>query len=126
VVALDTRTLPGTLSKGDGGDQVAKGWCIIAFEMVGHGKPLEEWRGEMKCASREERDAAASAGDGLFLHLDPYGGVFEPWRGPAQAEAVDGENDPEGRRLRLSGSGAMKRSWDDGASAEALSKAASE
>ena len=120
---LDTRTLPGTLSKERGGEPVAKGWCIIAFEMVGHGKPLEEWHGEMRCATTEERDTAAAA-SALYLHLDPYGGVFEPWHGPVRTEAVDSENDPEGRRLRLFAAGAMKRSWDDGAGAEVLSKAA--
>lgn len=122
---LDTRTLPGKISNGQGGDVIASGWCIIAFEAVGHGKPLDEWRGEMRCADADERAAAVIAGDGLYLHLDPYGGVFEPWHGPVAVEAVDADDDPDGRRLRLRAAGTMHRSWDDGASAEALSKAAS-
>ncbi|RIK42283.1 MAG: hypothetical protein DCC58_11220 [Chloroflexi bacterium] len=123
-MALDTRTLPGRITQGEGGNVVASGWCIIAFEMVGHGKPLEDWRGEMKCASKDERDGAASIDGDLYIHLDPYGGVFEPWHGPVRVEAVDADNDPDGLRLRLRSAGVMKRSWDDGASAEALSKAA--
>lgn len=121
---LDTRTLPGRISEGPEGAVVATGWCIIAYEMVGHGKPLLEWRGEMKCSSAEERDAVAANRNALYIRLDPYGGVFEPWHGPVAVEAVDRENDPEGLRLRLRAAGPMKRSWDDGASAEALSKAA--
>lgn len=121
---LDTRTLPGKISAGQEGEEIAKGWCIIAYEMVGHGKPLSDWRGEMKCASVEERDAAAANTNALYLHLDPYGGVFEPWHGPVTVEAVPSDDDPEGLRLRLRGAGAMHRSWDDGASAETLSKAA--
>lgn len=123
-MALDTRTLPGRISVGPEGEVIASGWCIIAYEMVGHGKPLSEWRGEMKCTSREERDAAAANAGPLYLRLDPYGGVFEPWHGSVAAEAVDGDDDPVGLRLRIRGNGAMKRSWDDGASADALSKSA--
>lgn len=109
---VDTQTLPGTITRGQGGEKVAGGWCLITYEMAGYRKPLPEWRGEMAVTS-EERGAAISAGDDLYLELKPYGGVFEPWHGPVAIDAVEPDLDPAGRRLRLRSAGPMIRSLYD-------------
>ena len=108
-MAVDTRTMPGTLTRGQDGEPVASGWVLIAYEMVGDRKPLTEWRGEIAVSS-DDAGKVANAGGELYLHLKPYGGVFEPWHGPAKVEPVDPADDPVGRRLRLTASGPMTRS----------------
>jgi hypothetical protein len=121
---VDTQTLPGKLSKGQGGEVVASGWCLLAWEMTGQGKPLPAWRGELACASREVRDAAASTGGELYFVTEPYGHILEVWQGPVTVEPVDPADDPQGKRLRLRSAGPLTRSHDDGAAFEHLSNVA--
>lgn len=106
---VETQTLPGTITRGEGGDELARGWCLVTYEMVGAAKPLEDWRGEI-AVSPEEYEAAANWGDGLYISFRPYGGVWEPWHGPVAVEQVDAELDPNRRRLRLRPAGPMTRS----------------
>jgi hypothetical protein len=110
---LETQTLPGEITRGQGGEQIAAGWCLIAYETTGRQRPLSEWRGEMAVTPdvREAACAAAAEGATLYLHLRPYGGVFEPWHGPVTVEAVPADVDPEGRRLRLHSAGTLTRSY---------------
>jgi hypothetical protein len=110
---LETQTLPGEITRGQGGDQIADGWCLLAYETTGRQRPLPEWRGEMAVTpeQREAALAAAQAGSPLYLHLRPYGGVFEPWHGPVTVEPVSPDDDPEGRRLRLRSAGPLVRSY---------------
>jgi hypothetical protein len=106
----DTRSLPGTLRKGQGGAAVASGWCLLAFDVVGQGQPLAEWRGEMSSENTDEFAAASKAGGQLYLECKPYGGISEPWHGPVTVEALPPEHDPNGRRLRLQAAGPLVRS----------------
>jgi hypothetical protein len=106
---VDTRSLPGIILRGEGGDELASGWCLVTYEAVGQGKPLEEWRGEMTVTS-EAYEALGSWGDGLYIRFYPYGGVFEPWHGPVAVEPVDPESDPNRRRIRLRQAGPLTRS----------------
>jgi hypothetical protein len=106
---LDTRTLPAKISRGEGGEPIASGWCLVAWEMVGNSLPLEEWRGEMTVADAGER-AALSAGGDLHIHFYPYGGVWEPWHGPVRVEPVSTDDDPNQRRLKLRAAGPLIRS----------------
>lgn len=106
---VDTRTMPGRLTRGQDGEQVASGWVLITYDMVGDRKPLTDWRGEI-AVSTDDMTAVKSADSGLYLHLKPYGGVFEPWHGPVTVEPVDSADDPVGRRLRLKSAGPMTRS----------------
>ncbi len=106
---VETQTLPGTISRGEGGEEVARGWCLLTYEMVGAALPLEEWRGEI-AVTPEEYDAAATWGDGLYINFRPYGGIWEPWHGPVAIEQVDSELDPNRRRLQLRPTGPLTRS----------------
>lgn len=106
----DTRTLPGTLRRERGGEALASGWCLIAFDVVGERRPLTEWRGEMRVDDRDAYAAATAAGGMLYLELKPYGGVWEPWHGPVTVEAVPSDDDPHGRRVRLQAAGPLTRS----------------
>lgn len=108
-MTVDTRTMPGKLTRGRDGEQVASGWVLISYEMVGDRKPLPEWRGEMTVTG-DERAALGDERDGLYLHLSPYGGVFEPWHGPVSIELVPPDLDPAQRRVRLTSAGTMTRS----------------
>lgn len=109
-MAVDTRSLPGTITRGQGGEKVASGWCLVTYEMPGAHLPLEEWRGEMAVANTEEYQAAAQGGSDLHIQFFPYGGVFEPWHGPVRVEPVSEDDDPNRRRLRLRPAGALVRS----------------
>jgi len=114
--------MPGTLTRGQDGDAVASGWVLITYDMVGDRKPLPVWRGEI-AVTADDMSAVQSNDSGLYLHLKPYGGVFEPWHGPVTVEPVGSDDDPVGRRLRLRSSGPMTRSLyykegDDEAAAE--------
>lgn len=106
---VETQTLPGTISRGEGGEELARGWCLVTYEMAGAALPLDDWRGEI-AVTTEEYDASASWGDGLYISFRPYGGVWEPWHGPVTVEQVDPELDPNRRRLRLRPAGPMTRS----------------
>lgn len=108
-MSVETRTLPGTITRGEGGDEVARGWCLVTYEMTGTALPLDKWRGEIAVTS-EEYEAAAGWGDDLYIHFRPYGGVWEPWHGPITVEPVDPDLDPNRRRLRLRAAGPMIRS----------------
>ncbi len=108
-MSVDTRSLPGTIRKGENGEKVASGWCLVTYEMAGYARPLPEWRGEM-AVSQEDHAAAAEAGEGLYIHFEPYAGVVEPWHGPVTVEPVDPDSDPNGRRLRLRSAGPLIRS----------------
>ena len=107
----ETRTLPGRIAREKDGESLASGWCLIAFETITRGAPLEEWRGEMGCTDAEARQAITdAAGETLYLHLDPYAGEFEPWHGPVTASLVSEDLDPDARRITLSAAGPMTRS----------------
>ncbi len=106
---VETQTLPGTITRGEAGEELARGWCLVTYEMVGAAKPLDDWRGEI-AVTPEEYDAAASWGDGLYISFRPYGGIWEPWHGPVAIEQVSAEIDPNRRRLRLRSAGQMIRS----------------
>jgi hypothetical protein len=108
-MSVETQTLPGTITRGEGGDELARGWCLVTFEMAGSAKPLDEWRGEI-AVTPDEYEAAGGWGDGLYIHFRPYGGVWEPWHGPISVEQVDPELDPNRRRLRLQSAGPLIRS----------------
>jgi hypothetical protein len=110
---LETQTLPGEITRGQGGEKVADGWCLIAYETTGRQRPLSEWRGEMAMTPEVRAAAVTAADDGaeLYLTLRPYGGVTEPWHGPVTIEPVSKDDDPEGRRLRLRSAGALTRSY---------------
>lgn len=105
---IETQTLPGVITRGQNGEEVARGWCIVVYEMAGQHLPLDDWRGEISL----EPEAAAQLrqGDGLYIRFQPYGGVYEPWHGPVRVEPVDATDDPNGRRLRLRGAGPLIRS----------------
>jgi hypothetical protein len=107
---VETQTLPGQITRGQDGDKVVSGWCLIVFESTGAKQPLSEWHGEM-AVSPDERASLSNATDGLYLHLQPYGGVFEPWHGPVTVEPVDADLDPVGRRLRLRSAGPLTRTY---------------
>jgi hypothetical protein len=107
---LDTQTFPATITRGEGGEKVASGWCLVAWEMVGKHKPLDEWRGEIAIEDAETRAKLTDVDDGLHILFHPYGGVYEPWHGPVTVEPVSSEDDPNGRRLRLRGTGPLVRS----------------
>lgn len=110
-MALETRTMPGRITREQDGEPVASGWCLIAFETTAKGEPLEEWRGEMGCSDAAAREAIAAAnGATLYLHLDPYGGEFEPWHGPVTATLVSADLDPDARRISLKSAGPLTRS----------------
>lgn len=109
-MAVDTRSLPGTITRGQGGEKVASGWCLVTYEMPGAHLPLDEWRGEMAVTDASAYQAASSGGDGLYIQFYPYGGVFEPWQGPVNVEPVAEADDPNRRRLRLSPGGPLIRS----------------
>jgi hypothetical protein len=113
----DTRSLPGTLRKEQGGEAIASGWCLLAFDVVGQGQPLTEWRGEMSVENKDEFAAASKAGGQLYLECKPYGGISEPWHGPVTVEALPAEHDPNGRRLRLQAAGPLTRSAHSAAGA---------
>ena len=106
---LDTRTLPAKITRGEGGDEIASGWCLVAYEMVGAHLPLEEWRGEIAVEDAAQRELLSAGGD-LYIHFFPYGGVWEPWHGPVRVEPVDPEHDPNQRRLKLRAGGPLSRS----------------
>lgn len=106
----ETRTLPGRITRERNGEPLASGWCLIAYETGVRHEPLEEWRGEMACPDADARNAIAeAAGTTLHLHLDPYGGEFEPWNGPVTAALVDDALDPDGRRITLTSAGPLIR-----------------
>lgn len=107
---LETRTLPGTILNERGGDEVASGWCIIAYETGVKFEPLDEWRGEIIVENTDARSAIAdAAGQVLYLQCLPYGGEFESWHGPVLTELVPAENDPYERRVRLRAAGKLER-----------------
>lgn len=107
---LETQTLPGAIVKERGGEEIASGWCIIAYETAVKYEPLEEWRGEIIVVDKEKRQAIAdAAGEVLYLQCQPYGGVFESWHGPVLAELVSAEHDPYERRVRLRAAGKLMR-----------------
>lgn len=107
----ETRTLPGRIVREKDGDPIASGWCLIAFETAVRGEPLDDWRGEMGCSDEDSRKAISDAArDTLYLHLDPYGGEFEPWHGPVTASLVDAALDPDARRIALTSAGPLIRS----------------
>lgn len=108
---VETRTLPGKITREKDGEEIASGWCLIAYETAVRGAPLDEWRGEMGCSDGDARKAVADAdGQTLYLHLDPYGGEFEPWHGPVTASLVSDDLDPDGRRIALTSAGPLSRS----------------
>jgi hypothetical protein len=107
---LETRTLPGTIVKERGGDEVASGWCIIAYESGEKFEPLDEWRGEIIVEDSDARSAISDAeGKVLYLQCLPYGGEFESWHGPVLTELVPSEHDPYERRVRLRAAGKLER-----------------
>lgn len=109
-MSLETRTLPGTIVKERGGEKVANGWCIIAYETGVKFEPLDEWRGEIVVEDADARSAIAeAAGQVLYLQCLPYGGEFESWHGPVLTELVDAEHDPYERRVRLRAAGKLER-----------------
>lgn len=106
----ETRTLPGRITREQGGETIASGWCLVAYETGVRHEPLDEWRGEMTCADPEARQVISdAAGSTLYLHLDPYGGEFEPWHGPITATLVSADLDPNARRITLSSAGPLTR-----------------
>lgn len=107
----DTQTLPGTITQGPDGEQIASGWCLIAYDMTEQRKPLPEWHGEIALTG-DEYTAVADADGVLYLRLKPYGGIFEPWHGPVTAEPVGTEHDPSQRRLRLKSAGPLIRTYE--------------
>lgn len=110
-MAVETRTLPGRIAREKDGEPIASGWVLIAFETAVRGEPLDEWRGEMGCSDADARKLISDAGEAtLYLHLDPYGGEFEPWHGPVTAALVDANLDPDARRIALSSAGPLTRS----------------
>jgi hypothetical protein len=105
---LETQTLPGTITRGEQGDAIASGWCLVAFDSVGLHAPLPEWRGEI--ALDADGLAAVTQGGDLYIRFHPYGGIYEPWHGPITVEPVDVEDDPNQRRVRLLSNGPLVRS----------------
>jgi len=105
---VETQTLPGRITRGADGDELARGWCIVVYEMVGQHLPLDEWRGEI-AVDADSAQRLAGEGD-LYIHFHPYGGVYEPWHGPVAIEPVSEDDDPRGRRLRLRAAGPLTRS----------------
>lgn len=110
---FDTQTLPGTLARGADGEQIASGWCLIAYEMTEQRKPLPEWHGEIALTG-DEYAAVTETDEMLYLRLKPYGGVFEPWHGPVTVEAVQENHDPNLRRVRLKSAGPLIRTYEAG------------
>ncbi len=107
---LETRTLPGTIVHERGGEKIASGWCILAYETGEKFEPLDEWRGEITVDDPEERVAIGeAAGQVLYLQCLPYGGEFESWHGPVLTELVDKQHDPYQRRVRLRAAGKLLR-----------------
>jgi hypothetical protein len=108
---VETRTMPGKITRDENGEELASGWCLVAFETTGRGVPLDDWRGEMGCADAGARQAIAELdGEALYLHLEPYGGEFEPWHGPVRASLVSEDLDPDSRRIALKAAGTLTRS----------------
>lgn len=106
----ETRTMPGRITREKNGEAIASGWCLIAYETGVRHEPLDEWRGEMACTDSDARKAIADAAQNtLYLHLDPYGGEFEPWHGPVTVNLVDDALDPDGRRITLTSAGQLVR-----------------
>ncbi|HBY47673.1 MAG: hypothetical protein V9F06_14560 [Thermomicrobiales bacterium] len=105
---VETQTLPGVITVGADGEELARGWCIVVYEMAGQHLPLADWRGEIAVDS--ESAARLSAAADLHIRFHPYGGVYEPWHGPVTVAPVGEEDDPNGRRLRLSSAGPLIRS----------------
>lgn len=114
----DTRSLPGTLRTAQGGEALASGWCLLAFDVTGQGQPLTDWRGEMSVENRDAYTAAVNAGGQLYLECSPYGGISEPWHGPVTVAPVPGEHDPNARRLRLTPAGPLTRTAHPAPAAE--------
>lgn len=109
----ETRTMPGRITRERNGEAIASGWCLVAYETGVRHEPLDEWRGEMACTDPEARKAISdAAGSSLHLHLDPYGGEFEPWNGPVTAALVDETFDPDARRITLTSAGPLTRFRD--------------
>lgn len=109
-MALETRTLPGAITRERAGEEIAAGWCIIAFDTGVKYQPLDEWRGEMTVAEESARQALSDAsGEVLYLQCKPYGGEFESWHGPVLVELVASEHDPYQRRVRLRAAGKLIR-----------------
>ncbi len=109
-MSLETRTLPGTIHRERGGEEVAGGWCIISYNTGVKYEDLEEWRGEMIVDDEDQRSAIAEAdGDVLYLQCKPYGGEFESWHGPVFVNLVDADDDPYQRRARLRSAGDLIR-----------------
>lgn len=106
---VDTQTLPGTITRGQGGEELARGWCLVSYEMPGAALPLDDWRGEI-AVTPEEYDASTTWGDNLYISFRPYGGIWEPWHGPVAIERVPPDLDPNRRRLRLQAAGPLTRS----------------
>jgi hypothetical protein len=106
----ETRTMPGRISRERNGEAIASGWCLVAYETGVRHEPLDEWHGEMACTDADARKAISEAeGTTLHLHLDPYGGEFEPWNGPVTAALVDEALDPDARRIALTSAGPLIR-----------------
>jgi hypothetical protein len=109
-MALETRTLPAAITRERAGEEIASGWCIIAYETGVKYQPLDEWRGEMTVEDEAARKALTDAsGEVLYLQCKPYGGEFESWHGPVLVELIDAEHDPYQRRVRLRAAGALIR-----------------
>jgi hypothetical protein len=106
---LETRTLPARILQHEGGDEIARGWCIVAWDMVGNALPLEAWHGEI-ALTPEHWEAASGWNDPLFIYFHPYGGVMEPWHGLVSISPVPESDDPNRRRLRLQAAGPLTRS----------------
>lgn len=109
---VETRTLPGRIAREPDGEPIVSGWCLIVYRTGVRGEPLDAWWGEMACSEAGARTAIANAVDAtLYLHLDPYGGEFEPWHGPVIASLIDPELDPDERRITLKSAGPLIRSY---------------
>ncbi|MBA2451778.1 MAG: hypothetical protein H0V47_01300 [Chloroflexia bacterium] len=122
-MAAETRTMPGRITGERNGEAIASGWCLVAYETGVRHEPLDEWRGEMACTDADARKAIAAAeGTTLHLHLDPYGGEFEPWHGPVTAVLVDEALDPDARRITLTSAGPLIR-FRQGVEEKAAAKA---
>jgi hypothetical protein len=109
-MALETRTLPGSITRERAGEEIAAGWCIIAYQTGVKYQPLDEWRGEMTVTDEAARQALSDASsEVLYLQCKPYGGEFESWHGPVLVELVETDQDPYQRRVRLRAAGKLIR-----------------
>ncbi len=108
-MALETRTLPGRITNGADGDEIARGWCLVTWELATNALPLEDWKGEI-ALTPEQWESASGWSDPLYIHFHPYGGVMEPWHGPISISQVGMDDDPNRRRLRLASAGPLQRS----------------